>query len=91
MSRRDKRVAVPARNRPYGVPINLSEAANEILSMGLAHMFASDAHSCHSRTPHMGELRRWVEDCCDEDYASILLEHNPSRLLQGRPMVGMDI
>ena len=66
------------------------QAANEILAMGLAHVFASDAHSCHSRTPHMGELRRWVEDCCDEDYAAILLEHNPRRLLQGRPMVGMD-
>lgn len=66
------------------------EAANEILAMGLAHVFASDAHSCHSRTPHMRELRRWVEDCCDEEYAAILLEENPRRLLRGRPMVGMD-
>lgn len=66
------------------------QAANEIMSMGLAHIFASDAHSCHSRTPHMGELRRWIEDCCDEDYAAILLEENPQRLLRGRPMVGMD-
>ena len=66
------------------------QAANEILAMGLAHVFASDAHSCHSRTPHMGELRRWVEDCCDESYAAILLEHNPKRLLKNRPMVGAD-
>ena len=66
------------------------ETANEILAMGLAHVFASDAHSCHSRTPHLGELRRWAEDCCEEDYAAILLEENPRRLLRGRPMVGMD-
>ena len=66
------------------------QAANEILAMGLAHLFASDAHSCHNRTPHVGELCRWVEDHCDEDYAAILLEENPRRLLKGRPMVGME-
>lgn len=66
------------------------QAANEVLAMGLAHVFASDAHSCHSRTPHMGQLRRWVEECCEEEYAAILLEENPKRLLAGRPMVGMD-
>ena len=66
------------------------QAAHEILGMGLAHVFASDAHSCHSRTPHMSELRRWLEDCCEEDYTAILLEENPRRILQGKPMVGMD-
>lgn len=66
------------------------QAANEILAMGLAHLFASDAHSCHSRTPHMGALRQWVDELCDMDYAAILLEENPHRLLHGRPMVGMD-
>ena len=65
------------------------QAANEILAMGLAHVFASDAHSYRSRTPHMLQLRQWVEDYCEGDYASILLEKNPRRLLQGRPMVGM--
>lgn len=66
------------------------QTANEILAMGLAHLFASDAHSCHSRTPHMGALRQWVDELCDMDYAAILLEENPHRLLHGRPMVGMD-
>ena len=66
------------------------QAANEILAMGLAHLFASDAHSCHSRTPHMGALRQWVDELCDMDYAAILLEENPHRLLHGHPMVGMD-
>lgn len=67
-----------------------AQTANDILAMGLAHVFASDAHSCHSRTPHMGELQRWVEECCDTDYAAILLEENPRRILRGQPMVGMD-
>ncbi len=35
MSRRDKRVAVPARNRPYGVHINRGEAATEIIHYSL--------------------------------------------------------
>ena len=65
-------------------------AANEILAMGLAHLLASDAHSCHNRTPHMGQLCQWVDEHCDEDYAAILLEENPRRLLRGMPMVGMD-
>ena len=68
----------------------LLDRGHFILAMGLAHVFASDAHSCHSRTPHMGELHRWVEECCDGDYAAILLEENPRRLLRGKPMVGMD-
>lgn len=64
------------------------QAANEILSMGLAHLFASDGHSSHTRTPHMGSLRQWVAELCDERYAAILLEENPRRLLQGLPMAG---
>lgn len=66
------------------------QTANEILELGLAHLFASDAHSCHQRTPHMGALAAWVEEFCEPDYARILLEENPRRLLLNRPMVGME-
>lgn len=65
------------------------QAANEILSMGIAHVIASDAHSCHSRTPHMGALHKWAEEMCEPEYAAILLEKNPARVLHGQPMVGM--
>lgn len=65
-------------------------AADEILGRGLAHLIASDAHGCRSRTPHMGELSRWVQEHCDPYYARILLEKNPRRVLEGRPPVGMD-
>lgn len=66
------------------------QAAEEILSLGLAHLFATDAHSCHSRTPHVGALMDWAGECCDEDYAQILLQRNPRRILSGRPLVGED-
>lgn len=66
------------------------DTANELLALGLAHLFASDAHSYHRRTPHMSQLRHWVAEHCDRDYAQILLERNPRRVLEGRPMVGQD-
>lgn len=64
--------------------------ANEILAMGLGHLIASDGHGCHHRTPHMGALKEWAEAMCQESYAEILLERNPRRVLEGRPLVGGD-
>lgn len=63
--------------------------ADAILSMGLAHLFASDAHSHYQRTPHMDALRQWADEACTQRCARILLEENPKRLLQGRNMVEM--
>lgn len=70
--------------------IMAEQAANEILSLGLAHLIATDAHGCHRRTPHISALKSWVEEQCDQEYAAILLERNPKRVLEGRPMVGGD-
>ena len=64
--------------------------ANEILSMGLAHLIASDGHGCQHRTPHMGNLKEWAEHMCQESYAEILLRRNPRRILEGRPLVSGD-
>lgn len=68
----------------------VERTANALLSMGIVHLFASDAHSCRSRTPHMSSLYRWVDTHCNEEYAAILLEENPHRLLQNRSMAGME-
>lgn len=65
-------------------------AAHDILGLELAHLFASDAHSSHSRTPHMGALLQWTEEYCVPEFSQLLLTENPRRLLQGKPMVGMD-
>lgn len=66
------------------------QTANAILELGLAHLFASDAHSCMSRTPHMEKLSQWASETCDPDCARILLRENPRRILQGNPLVGLE-
>lgn len=63
------------------------KAANELLELGFAHLFASDAHSCERRTPSMDGLRRWAEECCDPECARILLVKNPGQILKGLPVV----
>lgn len=65
-------------------------AADALLSMGSVHLIASDAHSCHRRTPHMGQIEQWAHRFCTESCAAILLETNPRRILQGKPVVEMD-
>ncbi|MBR5020852.1 MAG: hypothetical protein IKY17_04420 [Oscillospiraceae bacterium] len=65
-------------------------AAHLILDAGLAHIVASDAHSPLHRTPHMGELNRWMDRHLQPDYARILLEDNPRRLIRGEEMVPAD-
>lgn len=59
-------------------------AAAAALEMGLAHLVASDGHSAKRRTPHMGGLRLWMEENCDPEYAKLLLEQNPARVVSGK-------
>ena len=66
----------------------VEQTAHEILGMGLAHLLASDAHSCTSRTPHLETLSQWAAEACDPDCARILLWENPRRIRQGTPLVG---
>lgn len=66
------------------------QAAHDLLGMGVVHLLASDGHSARHRTPHMGAITRWAEENCTRDYAEILLERNPGRVLQGRPVVESD-
>lgn len=60
------------------------QAAHELLELGLVHLFASDAHRCTTRTPHMEGLRRWAEEFCDPECAHILLTENPGKILSGQ-------
>lgn len=64
--------------------------ADWILHYGLAHVVASDAHSPVVRTPQMRELEDYLTDHCTPEYANILLQENPYRILNGRPVVGAD-
>lgn len=65
------------------------QAAHDLLELGLAHLFASDAHNCDRRTPIMDGLYRWTEKFCDPECAHILLSENPSRILKGQAMVAL--
>lgn len=62
------------------------QTAQTLLKQGFAHIIASDAHSTLYRTTDMGELRRWLRTNCPAEYARILLEENPDRLIRGENM-----
>ena len=62
-------------------------AAYDIMSLELGHLFASDAHGCNSRTPHVGNLIRWTEEFCHPDLAHLMLTENARRVLNGKPVI----
>lgn len=62
-------------------------AADWILSSGLAHVVASDAHSASHRTTDMTSLRARLLDEYESDYVQILMDQNPARLIRGEEMV----
>ena len=64
--------------------------AHGILRAGLAHVIASDAHSATRRTPHMEGLTRWLDHHIRSDYAKILTEENPRRIIKGEPLVPVE-
>lgn len=69
----------------FGSRVQLT--ADQLLSQGLAHVIASDGHGADRRTPHMGALMQLIQERCTPEYAKILLERNPARIIEGRPMV----
>lgn len=68
----------------------VQQTAHLLLDQGLAHVIASDAHGAAKRTPHMGQLTQWLKDHCDPEYVQVLLQRNPARIIEGRPMVPVD-
>lgn len=70
-----------------GFGSQVQTCAERILQSGMAHIIASDAHSTHRRTPHMGTLNQWAAECCSPAYFRILTQRNPARLLQNQDMV----
>ena len=64
--------------------------ANLLLEHRLAACVASDAHSPRQRNTHMGEVRRLLHELCGENFTHLLLEDNPSRILAGKPLLGLE-
>lgn len=64
------------------------DAAVRMLHRGIVHILASDAHTSQVRTPDLEPARRWCLEHVGRSYTGILLEQNPGRILQGKPMCG---
>ena len=64
--------------------------AMHLLDHGLVACIASDAHNPYRRSTHMAEVYQRVADLYDEDYAELLLEENPSRILRGATLLGFE-
>lgn len=61
-------------------------AAQYLLENRLADCVASDAHGADYRTPDMRPIRTFLEKWYGEAYAELLLEANPRRILEDRPI-----
>ena len=70
-----------------GLGQRAKRTAEFILSQGLAHIAASDAHSTYSRNPELARLHEHISLNYSEDYAQILLEDNPKRIIENKPML----
>ncbi len=65
-------------------------AAMRLLDHGLIACVASDAHNPYHRTTHMTEVYQLLCSLYDEDYAELLLEENPARILRGDSLLGFE-
>ncbi len=72
----------------FGRPVQ--RAAELLMDHGLAACVASDAHSPVQRTTHMEEIRRYLTDRWGGDYARLMLEENPARILAGKDLLGYE-
>ena len=83
----------------YGIQINKGsllgsfgkkehDCANRLLRHGLVSCVASDTHRPDTRTPEMGEVRRYLFERYGKEYSYMLLEENPSRILRNKALVG---
>ena len=62
------------------------DTALHLLSHGLAHLIASDAHDGRFRTTGFRSLLPVLEPICHPDYIALLLHGNPRRILRDEPI-----
>ena len=65
--------------------------AHELMSRGLAHFLASDAHDLKHRTTAMDESRRYVEKVFGAEAALRVFEENPRSALAGVPLLALPL
>ena len=64
----------------------IEDTALHLLSHGLAHLIASDAHDDRFRTTGFRSLLPVLEPICPPDYIALLLHGNPRRILRDEPI-----
>ncbi len=68
----------------------VQETAELLLSHGLVACVASDAHRSYERSTYMSDVRSYLDEACGEEYRRLLLEENPSRILSGCELLGVE-
>lgn len=66
------------------------ELAMALTDHGIAACIASDAHGLRSRSTDMTEIRRFLNDNYGGGCAKLLLSENPSRILAGAELIGVE-
>ncbi len=61
-------------------------ASVQLMSRGLVHFLASDAHDLEHRPPVLDEVDRYVRETFDPEAADLLLVDNPRSVLEGFPV-----
>ena len=64
--------------------------ANNLLRNGLVSCIASDAHGVDSRTTDMSDIAELLSMEFSEELADLLLEENPRRILNNKPLLGCE-
>lgn len=64
----------------------VQDTAMRMLYRGVVHVVASDAHSSQVRTTDLEPVAQWCREHLGREYAKILLEDNPGRIVKGKPM-----
>ncbi len=70
-----------------GLGQRAKRTAEFMLGQGLAHIAASDAHGTYSRNPDLSHLYEHISLNYSEEYADILLNENPRRIIENKPML----
>lgn len=63
------------------------ETVWDLLEHGLVHVVGSDAHSHRHRTPDLSRVRWQLTEAFGREYAALLLEENPRRIVTNRRVV----
>ena len=76
-------VQITAKSLEGGFGAKAADAAWRMLSRGLVHFVASDAHDLEHRAPRLDLARELVQRKMDEDVADLVFTDNPRIVVEG--------